>query len=275
MIDAQDQIEYLKSFSYLISAYEEIAANRMQKIRERVVYSRDYAGGLNNIFQQLKYSYKTKAEKYKKAALANRNGKTACVFISANSGLYGDLIHRIFHLFLEDWQREHGDAVVIGLWGKGLFENNTNHEPFTYFDFPDSSVDRDQLNKICDFLKPYQRVLVYHGLFRNIIRQDVAWSNISGDQLGPQVLLAEATRIIYEPSLEILLDFFEKEIFMTLFSQTVYESKLAKFSARMTALDTATQNIEKAAKIATNNALAEKHRLINKKQQATMTGRLI
>jgi ATP synthase F1 gamma subunit len=275
MANSNEEIDYLNSFSYLIAAYEEIAANRMQQIREKVLYGRDYIGGLNNIFQQLKYSYHKQAEQIKKKVVSQKNDKTACVFISANSGLYGDLVARILHLFLEDLKREAGDAVIIGSWGKNLFELNSNNSPYVYFDLPDSGLDLEQINHIVGFLKNYRRVIVYHGLFRNIIKQDVVWSNISGDQLGPEVLLSQTARIIYEPSLEVLMNFFEKEIFSSLFTQSIYESQLAKFSARMTALDTASQNIDRAKKMAILNASREKHRAMNKKQLASLTGRLI
>lgn len=264
-----DNLKYLISFSDLIIAYEEVAANRMQKTRQKVLYTRDYTDGLNKIYQQLKYSYKKQTEKYKKVTESNKNGKTAFVFISANSGLYGDLVNRVFGLFVADWQREKGDAVILGLWGQELFKQTFPQSPFLYFDMPDNVLDTKKIGGIIDGLKSYNRILVYHGLFRNIIKQDVVYSNITGDQLSPEILLTGQQKIIYEPSLSTLLDFFEKEIYSSLFTQAIFESQLAKFSSRMTALEVASQNLEKAKKIANLNARLEKHRIMNKKQLAT------
>lgn len=270
-----NEIDYLTSLFGLIEAYEEIAANRMQKIRGDVLYVRDYMKGLNSIYQQVEYSYKNEMEMAKKAVKDEKNGRTICVFVSANSGMYGDLVHRVFSLFLDEREKQNGDLAIIGAWGKNLFKQLYPKIEFTYFDFPDSSVEPTQVSKIAGFLRPYSRVLVYHGLFRNIIKQEVVVSNISGDQLSPEVLLVEQGRLIFEPSLKTLLDFFEKEIFAGLLNQTFYESHLAKFSARMTSLDIATQNIDKAKKEVTFQMLREKHRIINKKQLGTVIGRMI
>lgn len=261
-----DNLNYLVSFSNLIMAYEEIAANRMQKTREKVLYSRDFTSGINTIYQQLKYSYKKQTEKYKKERESNKNGKTVCVFISANSGLYGDLVHRVFELFAADWQHEKADAVIIGLWGQDLFKQVYPNSQYTFFDMSDYLTDAKKIESIVESLKPYNRILVYHGLFRNIIKQDVVFSNISGDQLSPEILLAGPAKIIYEPSLNTLLEFFEKEIHGSLFTQAVFESQLAKFSSRMTALEIASQNLEKAKKAAYLDVGIDKHRQRNKKQ---------
>lgn len=275
MNKAAETIEYLTSLSGMVAAYEEIAANRMQKIRRNVLYNRDFMSELNNIFQQVRFSYRKQAEKYKIALSAGKTGQKARVFISANAGLYGDIVFRIFAVFLKDLREAGGEAVILGQVGKRLFEEAKIPCRVAYFEFPDTAIDALQVKKIIEFLRNYQTVIIYHGLFQNIIKQEVATSNITGDEFVPEPAeTAKPIKIIFEPSLMALLDFFEKEIFVSLLVQMIHEAQLAKYSSRMASLDNATQNIEKAKKLAVYEESRERHRMINKKQMMLVAGRM-
>lgn len=268
--NSQDQLRYLTTFYDLISAYEEIAANRMKRTREKVLFNRDYMYGLNNIYVQLRYSYKRMMENYKKRIIDKKNGKMIRVLVSSNSGLYGDLMIRVFNLFKNDYLLEPSDILVIGKTGKLFVDANFLNTGYSYFDMSDSNFDQTIVSKIAAQIHPYSRILVYHGLFRNIVRQETVATNISGDQLNPEALTSEPVKTYFEPSLPALIDFFDKEIYKGLFSQTVYESQLAKFSSRMTALDQASQNLEKESKRLTTLYNLEKHQQMNKKQQSAI-----
>src|SRR3989344_4940029 len=79
-------------------------------------------------------------------------------------------------------------------------------------------------------------LLIFYEQFNNVISQSPIVTNISGDPLpwekgGPQA------KYFFEPSLEKIMEFFEKEIFASIFQQTIFESELAKFAARMVSLD--------------------------------------
>ena len=88
------EINYLTDLGKIIKAYEEIAASRMQNIRNEVVKNREFTGQLNRIFCTVKNSYQKELEKYKLMFLRQKNGKTARIFIAANTGLYGDMVYR-------------------------------------------------------------------------------------------------------------------------------------------------------------------------------------
>jgi F0F1-type ATP synthase gamma subunit len=73
-------------------------------------------------------------------------------------------------------------------------------------------------------------------------------------------------RYFFEPSLEKVMEFFEKEIFASIFQQTISESELAKFAVRMVSLDLASENAKNKLKqvILANNRM--RHQENNKKQ---------
>jgi ATP synthase F1 gamma subunit len=268
------ETEFLTTLKTILETYEEIAATRMARIRSSVLSSRDFLLEINAIFQQVKTSYRTQIEllmKKKKIkdssrlTFIKRNGKTLYVFISANTGLYGEIIRRTYNVFIEKLKKEPGDVAILGRLGLEIFNTEGINSPVTYFEFPDSKMDNAIVQKIVEHIVQYEKVLVFYEQFDNIISQSPIVTNISGDPLswekgGPQ------TRYFFEPSLEKIMEFFEKEIFASIFQQTIFESELAKFAARMVSLDFASENTKTRLKQVILEENRIKHQENNKKQ---------
>lgn len=267
------EVEYVLSLKSIMQTYEEIAAVRMQRLRSKVLESRDFLLEINNIFHEVKSSYKKQVEalmKKKKLKDLPRNGGTLLVFLSANTGLYGDIIRKTFNLFIQYLKKEKAQAAIIGKLGLELFEEEFGFaEPVTYFDLPDNVIDLKQLQKIASFLITHEKIIVFYEQFQNILSQKPIITNISGDILVPQEKTQEI-KYFFEPSLEKILGFFEKEIITSIFDQIVFESQLAKFASRMVTLDKATENTKNRLKQLLFQEERIKHQTINKKQMETL-----
>ena len=269
-----ETVEYLTGLGRLINAYEEIAARRMQKIRKSVLKNREFWSDLNRTFQIVKTSYQKQVADLKIKQTGVTNGKTILVLLTANAGFYGDIIQRTFELFRSDWQKQKQEALVIGQVGKALVEQAGLTGPISYFDFPDHQFDPLAAQKLASKLLPYQTVVVYHGSFKNILMQETTASNITGETPPPLPVIPHK-RLIFEPSLEEVLNFFETEIFTSLLFQSLYEELLAKFSCRMATLSEAEEKVRQAARLALLEREREKHRLANKKQLGMLTSRFL
>lgn len=267
----QAEIEWLTGLSAIISAYEEIAATRMHKIRDKVLNNRTFLAGLNSVYQQVKLSYLAKGH-HKKQLVMKKNGKTISVLMSANTGLYGDIVQKTFDLFLNDLKKNKTDVVIVGRLGRTLFEQWGQGIPYTYFDLPDSAVSYAEFRKIVDFIVDFQKAVIYHGAFRSILTQTAVATNISGDEIIKESTPVVAHPWLFEPSLEDVLIFFETEIFSSLFVHTIHESQLAKYAARMVTLDEADDNIKKSITKTEMQSQRLRHRSINRKMLGTLSG---
>lgn len=257
--------DFLVTLKTILETYEEIAATRMARIRSSVLKNRDFLLEINAIFQQVKSSYKDqiillmKRKKIKdpsKLTFSKRNGKTLYVLISANTGLYGDIVRKTYDVFLENLKKDKKDVVVIGKVGFDLLESEKLDVHATYFNFPDDRIDDKVFKEIIWLLIQYEQVIVFYERFNNIVNQEPIITNISGDPLpwekgGPEI------KYFFEPSLEKIMVFFEKEIFGSIFEQTIFESELAKFASRMVALDSASEN----TKVRLKNVISQKARV--------------
>src|SRR3989338_4557346 len=116
--EIENQIDFLSTIKNIMETYEEIAASRMQKIRNSVLQSRDFVFEINSIFQHVKYSYKSRVQKLMQQRKSKdlskfnfnmRNCKTLYVLISANTGLYGQVIADTYEAFEERYRNQKAD----------------------------------------------------------------------------------------------------------------------------------------------------------------------
>lgn len=269
-----NEVNYLETLQKLTSAYAEISSSRMKKVRGTVLSARDFLESLNEIFQEVRKSYRKEVAKLSKKkgndniTFLSHNGKTVAVFLSANTGLYGELMQKTFNKFMHEVEDNQSEATIIGRLGLSLYLGRKPNAAYTYFDYPDYGADKQKLSEIVRHLVQYEAIHLYFGKFHNVISQEPEFSDISAestigdeDQAG-----VEEVKYIFEPTLEEILIFFETEMFSSVFEQALIESQLAKFASRMLAMDRASQNIRESLRGVQLDRLKMNHRLINKKQ---------
>src|SRR3989338_3369180 len=253
-----NEVAALDDMRGLVVAYETIASSAMRRIRNFVLENLAFHEGLNRLFQEVVYAYrkemarlarKRNIQSQKSLSLLRSNGKTVRVLLSANTGLYGEIITKLFARFAAETKEYPGDIVIVGKIGRMLWERAMPGAPFTpleirngetrtastqyaernaapvsgesksltgftpleiwavlkrwtrgtpqssyapqklshsasltgftYFDFSDSTVVHKDLQKITQYVSAYERIVVFHGAFRSLLKQDVAASDVS------------------------------------------------------------------------------------------------
>jgi len=279
------ELENLEGLSGMVQAFEEIAASRIMHSRQSVLINRNFMAEIEEIFKEVIFAYKKNSESLiklgktkntKDLSFINKNGKTLYMLISANTGLYGNIVKRTFDLFVQNAKSDNSsDRLIIGKLGLTMWQQTKNKAKFYYFDFPDQTVNENDLKKILDFIIQYKKIIIFYGKFQNLVTQEATYSDITGNAYSDQDGKSTDIKYVFEPSLEKILEFFEKQIFASIFEQTVRESQLAKIAARLTTLDSATQNISKQLESVSYEKSRTTHRQLNKKQLETFNSRTL
>lgn len=280
------EIQFVKTLKMVTEAYQDISVTRMQKIRVSVLKTRDYLNNFTEMFYDVKSSYKKeilklmkkkKSKDLSKLSIITKNGKTVSVLISANSKLHGDIVTKVMRLFMEEIQKNDSDIVIIGRLGRVFFEQSQLKKPYMYFEIPDMDLTTEDIKPIVYNIVKYEKINIYYGKFENIISQVPAVTNITGHELDAGGISKTHTAVkekqyIFEPSLERILEFFETQIFSSLFKQSINESQLARFASRLRGMEEALNNIT----IKSQNLYTERRKMKrltdNKKQLETMSG---
>lgn len=277
----QKLLDELELLGEVALAFSQISSTRMKKIRGDVLSARDFQYSIYEIFKEVLASYAREVKKYargrhgiegEKVTFLSHNGKTVALFISANTGLYGDIVNRTFELFAKDIRGGDAEVAIVGKLGLSQFQELFPGKPYTYFDLADFGKDPVKLAEIIRHIVQYERVQIYYGKYENVVKQVPSKYDISAEVPTEGEIGQEITKYIFEPSLPLILGFFESELFTSLFDHAVFESQLAKFASRMIAMDFAAQKIETKIKETFLDSMRASHSGDNRKQQNALTG---
>jgi ATP synthase F1 gamma subunit len=275
----KEDIAINKDFDLLTRSYQEHAVGQINFARFSVLYSREFSKDLAEIFENVRYSYKSLDVQKGIKKVIKKNKRDVWILISSNNKLYGGIVMDSFNLFRERIKTANLakiDLIIIGKQGKIFMDDLNLKIPYEYFELPDTNVTVDYLKKISEKLIFYENVYVFYGKFNNLVSQTAVQVAISGEMSidDPKTPTTHhRTKFLFEPSIEEILSFFENQILQLLLNQTVQEAQLARFASRINAMEAAQINIKKQLSMLTREEKRYKIIDMNKKQSELLAGR--
>jgi F-type H+-transporting ATPase subunit gamma len=265
--EIQKNLEVVSTIKNIVTTFQEIANLKMQQIKEKVLKNREFSKELLRTYQRIKNVYYYSLEKglVKKSFFRKTEKEKAVIFLSVNKPFYGTLILDIWKEVKKYLEREGGDLVVVGRVGKYLAEREGFGLSLYYFEFDDINPEKERISEIVEFVKKYEKIIVFHGRYEKGLVQKPTMSEISGG-LPEEKKEKKIEGYLFEPSPEAVLDFFETEIIGVLFNIAILEHQLARLAARVMAMQEASErakNFEKKLKAMENKL---KREIINKRQ---------
>ncbi len=214
--------------------YQEISQETMNKIREATLKNRKFIEELLKVFVEAKNAYviekEREEEKKEKEVIFEPQKEKVVVFLSANAKFYGQLTLEIWQKVLNYLKQNKSDLLVIGETGKYLVQKSEFVDNFHYFYLDDEKSDEIQIKKIIEFIQNYREIKVFHGKFKTVINQEVTETDIS--TRIPEEKATEKFACLFEPSLEAVLNFFQKELLTAFFTQVLLEHRLSRHATR-------------------------------------------
>lgn len=280
------ELKNVESLNQLISSLEELSAMRYRKTKNNVLNTRSYLDEINFLYKQVKNNYKrikeTSGEQFVETKFREPTKGTVYVLLTANGGLFGDVINRNFSNFKNYISRIPADEIIIvGSVGQKLIEYSDLKDKirYTYFPLSDSSVDRDNLDNILRFCLDFKTIVIFYTKFIEILNQKPMADSVTGDILFEEAISSFdsaqpqfETDFLFEPDIEKVLGLFETQMINTLFEQKILESGLSKFTSRMVSLDTASQKTNDNLKKLKLDYIKLKHIESNKKASVALSG---
>jgi len=280
-----EEIAFVTGLKMLAEAYEETATFKMRMARDSVLTNREFLTLLAQVFFNVRTSYRKQilqAQQHKSIAEilhfthASRNGKEVLIFFSANNKLYGDIIPRIFSLFLEKVRlNPQDDIAIVGESGKEMFISSGIDRKYSYFAIPDALTSYEMLEPLVAFLTKYEHVKAFYGKFANILTQEAVEEYISGEEHvegeDKEETKDKAKDFYFEPSIEKIVSFFETQVFALLLQQTVHETELARLASRIKAMEQAIEQTDTRLRVLGKASIHIRHDINNKKQLEQLT----
>lgn len=289
-----EEITLSRSLGSLVTTYEEIAVMRIQKIRKSVLATRAFRQELTGVFADVRSSRKAEVlrllRKKKKGADEGWRGKPASeqydpksqvkVLMTGQERFSGSLTSQVVYELIDSMKDKPTDLIVVGDAGRDLLVKLRPEIKFQYFDLPDFTDPASALLPIAKELQNYENITLYYGRFVNLVDQIPARTQLFDEAAlevatGPSKIKKEQMYYLFEPTLAEVVDFFNRQIFAMLFKQTIDESRLAQLGSRITAMESASQNIKKHQQGLLVLARRMARQLKNTKQRQQLAGMVL
>lgn len=237
------EIDFLEKSRDLCISYEQVSMMRMNAMKKSVLATHTFYADVTDVYYKIKKGYKKQMALYEK-----KRSKKVSVLLSADNKLYGDILHKVFNLFVSDIQREETDIIIVGSLGKSMYEAAHVGKPYTYIHLPhaDGELTLVDLTEVIAKMAPYGTVDIYFGKYDSYINQKAVHMNITGDAVFREERPEpESSFYSFEPSLEKVMLFFEIQMMSSLLKQSVFEGQLARYASRIGSMEEALQAVKK------------------------------
>jgi len=239
------RIESVKSTKQITNAMKMVAAANLRKAQDRIIKARPYANHVNDMLRTLKY--KNSSNTHPLLADVKETGKTALIVVTSDRGLCGSFNFQIIKKALE-YIKENPDTDIICIGKKGydFIKKRSDKiiKPYlNLFNEMNFSISKDVAQQIIElFLEQnYNKIEVLYNEFKSAIQQ-----NIIVKQLLPIIPIEseELSKLdyLYEPDEDTIIEELGRKYVNVDVWRIMLESSAAEQGARMTAMDSATDN---------------------------------
>ncbi len=268
--EIKTRIESVKSTKQITNAMKMVAASKLRKAQDNIINARPYADHINDMLRTLKN--KNISSDNPLLDEISGKGKTAYVVVTSDRGLCGSFnTHIIKEATINLKENPDADLICIGKKGYDYFRKHSTNVTEHYinlFNEMDFSVSADVAEKLLNLFldENYDQINVIYNEFKSAIQQDIVVK-----QLLPIIPVEseESSKLdfVYEPDEDtIIYELGRKYIHVDIW-RIMLESSAAEQGARMTAMDSATENaIELIDKLTLN---------YNRARQAAITTEII
>lgn len=247
MRDIKRRIKSVQSTQKITRAMKMIAATKLKRAQQRAEGSRTFFETTRSIFQNVVGA----AADLSHPLLATREGdKIGYVIITADRGLAGGYNARIINEIAAkiEGSKENSSLITIGRRGRDHFAKRNYNLISEYIgieDHPYFSTAQKIAEELIQFYESevFDRVYLGYMRFKSALTQIPTVvpilpieADISSDE--------RRTEYIYEPSATEVLNWIVPKYLENIIYSALLEAKASEFGARMTAMDSATENAQ-------------------------------
>jgi len=255
--EIKEQLESGLTLKFISNIFTEINATKIKKIRASFEKNRRFYDEITYAYQSIKVIANKSGFTVRKGEIVDLETakktkiSTLLLAITSNSHFYGALNLNVAKKVKEDWLNLDADKMVIGQTGIEYLNSFGLKGGFQEIRLQKDYPNRQEVSQLVEKTKSYDRVLVYFPSFVTLLTQKVGVLDITqtpASKGGIKALEEEKIVYIFEPELEKILVFFEKQIRSLLFVRSILESELSRTAARLLSMNNAQQRAEDLVK---------------------------
>ena len=231
-----------RSVVSLTSALESISSMQIAKTKNKVLISNQFFDEVWNIYKQIRVDVMFN---YGRVIGETPIKKELLILITAKGGLSGDIDNRLIRKFMEHYDEQKNDVLVIGHHGTTKLKQA--HVDYKYyFDLPEH--DYINVDPLMDVIKQYAKSRIYYQNYISLSQQEIKDVDLS-EVVSSRGRVADLDTVskdmvtektyIFEPSSYAVAAYLENSILRLTISQFIYDSRLAQVASRFKAMSAA------------------------------------
>lgn len=240
----------VKSVVSLTSALESLSSMQIAKTKNKVLISNQFFDEVWKIYKQIRVDV---LFNFGRQVDEKPIDKELLILITAKGGLSGDIDQRLIRKFLEYYDEQHHDVLVIG--HHGALKLKQSHVDYAYyFDLPEG--DYINVDPLMDITRKYARSRIFYQNYISLGQQTIEEVDLS-EVVSSKGRVADLSTVgddvvsektyIFEPSSYAVAAYLENSILRLTISQFIYDSRLAQVASRFKAMSAAKErSIENA-----------------------------
>lgn len=267
---------FTRDVQVVVVSLQELSIIEMDRIRASVLSTREFTQGLLDIFLDIRISQQAKVKK--ELEKETPEPKTAFLFLSQNQRFSDSNITAVWQDFLAGIEQyPQAELIIVGQVGAELAQASSGIESRTkhFVSIPNHNPELNELENIFNVLRQYDRVVVFHGEFQSLIQQKSIRQDVTGRETllnAEEFDLRQKRNFLFEPDIESLLSYFEKEVQKGVVKQALHESRLAHLGSRVQTLEFASNGIQTRLHKLEIQQHRARRQLLTKKQQQRLAG---
>ena len=240
----------VKSVVSLTSALESLSSMQIAKTKNKVLISNQFFDEVWKIYKQIRVDV---LFNFGRQVDEKPIDKELLILITAKGGLSGDIDQRLIRKFLEYYDEQRHDVLVIG--HHGALKLKQSHVDYAYyFDLPEG--DYINVDPLMDITRKYSRSRIFYQNYISLGQQTIEEVDLS-EVVSSKGRVADLSTVgddvvsektyIFEPSSYAVAAYLENSILRLTISQFIYDSRLAQVASRFKAMSAAKErSIENA-----------------------------
>ena len=240
----------VKSVVSLTSALESLSSMQIAKTKNKVLISNQFFDEVWKIYKQIRVDV---LFNFGRQVDEKPIDTELLILITAKGGLSGDIDQRLIRKFLEYYDEQHHDVLVIG--HHGALKLKQSHVDYAYyFDLPEG--DYINVDPLMDITRKYSRSRIFYQNYISLGQQTIEEVDLS-EVVSSKGRVADLSTVgddvvsektyIFEPSSYAVAAYLENSILRLTISQFIYDSRLAQVASRFKAMSAAKErSIENA-----------------------------
>jgi len=246
--DIKRRRDSIQSTEQITKAMKLISTVKLQKSRAKAEASKPYYDMMYDTINSMLRKSGSIEHKYLKAGDSKRK---AVIVITSNRGLAGGYNSNIAKLVLQDERLEPGltDIYAIGRKGKESLGKKGYHIAQDYSEVINEPIYRDAADITMELLDAFGQnrigeIYLVYTSFKNTVTQIPTLKKLLPVEMAEESEKMDLTLMNYEPNEDEVLDSIIPKYMSSLIYGALLEAVASENGARMTAMDSATNNAE-------------------------------